>query len=178
MNYLRNDISAPPGQAQYTIVGRTPGDTASSPGAAINELLEAIAGGRQEAGSGSPAPGQPAVPDRALPAGLAPWQVRKVRDHIETSLSGLIRIAVLAGIARLSPGHFTRAFKASFGTTPLGYVNARRVERAKSMMLETADPLSQISLACGFTDQSHLSRVFRRLSGEPPSQWRRHHRQG
>lgn len=177
MNYLRNDISAPTGAAQYTIAGRTQGDAGGPQGAAINDLLEALVVGRQDADIVDPPLGRPPTPGRAPATGLAPWQVRKVRDHIEASLSGLIRVAVLANIARLSPGHFARAFKASFGTTPLGYVNARRVERAKSMMLETADPLCQISLACGFTDQSHLSRVFRRRSGQPPSQWRRQHRQ-
>jgi transcriptional regulator GlxA family with amidase domain len=108
-------------------------------------------------------------------SGLAPWQMLRVRDYVESTLSGAIDVACLARIAKLSASHFARAFRASFGATPAAYVVLRRVERAKSLMLETTEPLCRISLDCGFTDQSHLSRVFRRQVGQPPSQWRRRH---
>ena len=114
---------------------------------------------------------------RKAPSGLAPWQIRRVREHVEQALSGVVRVSGLAEIARLSTSHFTRAFKASFGIAPGTYVSGRRIERAKAMMLETAGPLCQISLECGFTDQAHLSRVFRRTTGQTPSRWRREHRQ-
>ena len=110
-------------------------------------------------------------------SGLAPWQMRKVRQHIESGLSGPIRVDGLATIAKLSSSHFSRAFKASYGTTPATYVSAKRVELAKTMMLGSDKPLCQIGLDCGFTDQAHLSRVFRRWTGQSPSAWRREHRQ-
>jgi len=113
---------------------------------------------------------------RKAPSGLAPWQIRKVREHVEQALSGVVRVSGLAEIARLSTSHFTRAFKASFGTAPGTYVSSRRIERAKALMLETRGSLCQISLDCGFTDQAHLSRVFRRFAGETPSRWRRENR--
>ena len=110
-------------------------------------------------------------------SGLAPWQMRKVRQYIEAGLSGPIRVDGLAAIARLSCSHFSRAFKASYGTTPATYVSSRRVELAKQIMLDTTNPLCQVGLDCGFTDQAHLSRVFRRWTGQSPSAWRREHRQ-
>ena len=110
---------------------------------------------------------------RSRPGGLAVWQQRKVSQAIEGELSAGISTARLAAIARLSASHFTRAFKSSFGRSPHAYVTWRRVERAKSMMLATRESLCQISLECGFSDQAHLSRVFRRAVGQSPSLWRR-----
>lgn len=111
-----------------------------------------------------------------VPSGLAPWQMLRVRDYVESALTGTIHVASLARVAKLSTSHFARAFRASFGVTPAAYVVVRRVERAKAMMLETTESLCRISLDCGFTDQSHLSRAFRRRVGQSPSQWRRWHR--
>jgi AraC family transcriptional regulator len=54
-------------------------------------------------------------------------------------------------------------------------VTARRLQRAKSLMLESNEPLSVIALLCGFTDQAHLSKLFRQHVGETPGAWRRRH---
>jgi AraC-like DNA-binding protein len=48
-----------------------------------------------------------------------------------------------------------------------------RLERAKQLMLTTRDPLSDIALRCGLADQAHLSKLFRRWTGETPNAWRR-----
>jgi AraC-like DNA-binding protein len=53
------------------------------------------------------------------------------------------------------------------------YVSRRRVERAKEMMVTTDQPLTAIASRCGFADQSHFGRVFRRLVGPSPGDWRR-----
>lgn len=105
--------------------------------------------------------------------GLAPWQVRRVVTHVETNLDGAIRSEDLAGIVRLNPCHFSRAFRNSFGMSPLEYVIRRRMERAQDLMLSTDAPLSQIALDCGLADQAHFSRMFRRTVGESPRIWRR-----
>jgi AraC-like DNA-binding protein len=55
----------------------------------------------------------------------------------------------------------------------MAYVAARRVERAKLMMTSTRERLTGIALACGFADQSHLNRHFRRVVGTSPGLWRR-----
>jgi len=105
--------------------------------------------------------------------GLAPWQIRKVASHVDAHLGRPIRNEDLAAIARLNPSHFGRAFRTSFGEPPHEYVIRRRVERAQGLMLSTGASLSEIALDCGLADQSHLTRLFRRIVGESPSAWRR-----
>jgi AraC-like DNA-binding protein len=105
--------------------------------------------------------------------GLAPWQIQLLTKHIEAQLGSRVDIAVMAGLVRLSRSHFSRAFKASLGIPPGAYVMSRRVERVKLMMTSTADSLAQIGLACGFSDQAHLSKSFRRRVGMSPGAWRR-----
>lgn len=107
--------------------------------------------------------------------GLAPWQVRRLARFVEENLHEIIRAEDLAGIARLSISHFSRAFRESFRQTPYAYVLDRRIARAKQMMAAGNEPLAQIALSCGMADQAHFSRLFRRLTGETPSQWRRRH---
>jgi AraC family transcriptional regulator len=119
------------------------------------------------------APLTSAAPPKPIRGGLAPWQVRRVKTHIETNLGAAITTKDLATLARLSSYHFCRTFRNSFGESPRGYVTRRRVERAQGLMLTTNTSLGQIAADCGFTDQAHLSRLFRRFVGETPSVWRR-----
>jgi AraC-like DNA-binding protein len=104
---------------------------------------------------------------------LAPWQVRKVTGYINAHLDQTIRNDELAAIARLHTSYFGRAFRNSLGETPHEYIMRRRIEHAQGLMLSTGASLSEIALDCGLADQSHLSRLFRRLEGESPSAWRR-----
>lgn len=115
----------------------------------------------------------PAAPRRRVGAGLAPWQARRVAAHVDENLGFSITIDQLASIAGLSSSYFCRAFKDSFGDPPHAYIMRRRVERAQTLMLQTREPLSQIALACGLSDQAHLCNLFRRLVGQSPSHWRR-----
>jgi transcriptional regulator GlxA family with amidase domain len=105
--------------------------------------------------------------------GLAPWQVRQVTTHIDMQLGGSITTDDLARIARLSPCHFSRAFRESFGDSPHKYVMRRRVERAQGLMLATDLALGQIAVECGLADQAHLCKLFLKIVGESPGMWRR-----
>lgn len=119
------------------------------------------------------------VPERPcahVPAergGLAGWQKRRVIEHVERHLDTSLLADDLAAVARLSTGHFSRAFKISMGETPHSYIIRCRIRRAQILMLETGDTLSQIAYACGLTDQAHLTRLFRRIVGTTPMIWRR-----
>lgn len=108
--------------------------------------------------------------------GLSRWQVRKVVEYIETNLERRIQIDDLTALARLSSRYFASSFKRSFGLPPHAYLIRRRVERAQELMLTTDMPLSEVSLACGLSDQPHLTRLFSRIVGETPAQWRRERR--
>ncbi len=112
-------------------------------------------------------------PTRRVAPGLVPWQARKVREFIDESLNSKIRLQDCAATVRLSTSHFSRAFKATFGTTVLDYIHRRRVERAQQLMLMSEQPLAQIALSCGFADQAHYCRVFRTMVGLSPNAWRR-----
>ncbi len=105
--------------------------------------------------------------------GLAPWQMRKVEAYIEERLAHPIPLNVLAELVSLSPNHFSRAFKKSYGKPPHAHILRRRIARAQRLMLRSVQPLSQIALACGFVDQSHFANRFRCTVGVPPNAWRR-----
>jgi AraC family transcriptional regulator len=105
--------------------------------------------------------------------GLAPWQVCRVLTHIEARLDAPITTAELATSVRLSPFHFSRAFRRSFNDSPHAYIIRRRVERAQGLMLTTTTPLAEIAVSCGLADQAHFTRLFRRFAGESPGAWRR-----
>lgn len=124
-----------------------------------------------------PGDGETGIADRrrAKPfrGGLAPWQIRRLKTHIEANLDATIRVKELAELVKLSSFHFCRTFRDSFGDSPHGYVMRRRLERAQGLMLSSNASLGQIAADCGLADQAHLSRLFRRFVGETPGTWRR-----
>ena len=109
--------------------------------------------------------------------GLARWQAKRALAYIEDSLGSKIEVREISKLVGLSSSHFSRAFKRSFGLSPMGYVSSLRVERAKLRMTSTRAPLIEIALACGFADQSHFSRSFSRRVGVSPGLWRRNHQE-
>jgi AraC-like DNA-binding protein/PAS domain-containing protein len=110
--------------------------------------------------------------------GLAPARANRVCEYIDSHLQENIALEVLAGIAQLSVHHFARAFRQTLGIPPHNYIVQRRVERAQQMLRNTELPLSEIAIAAGFTDQSHLARHFRTITGVSPSLARHRFRTG
>jgi transcriptional regulator of acetoin/glycerol metabolism/AraC-like DNA-binding protein len=104
--------------------------------------------------------------------GLSPAVTRRVCNYIEGHLDEKVRLDGLAALAGLSTDHFARAFHQSVGVPPHTYLLRRRLEQVEQMLRETHAPLSEIALATGFSDQSHLARHFRRWSGMSPRQVR------
>jgi AraC-like DNA-binding protein len=78
-----------------------------------------------------------------------------------------------SALAGMHPTHFVRAFRRYAGMTPGGYRRRERVRAASSLLLHSSTPLSRIALACGFSDQSHLTNVFREATGMAPRRYRR-----
>lgn len=105
--------------------------------------------------------------------GLAPWQVNRIASYVGENIAGQILLIELARLVNLSPSYFSTVFKASFGVSPHNYVLQQRIEYAKKQMSFTDSSFSEIALACGLSDQAHLSRTFRRITGMTPSAWRR-----
>jgi AraC family transcriptional regulator len=105
--------------------------------------------------------------------GLAAWQILRVRAYIDSNLHRTIHIRDLSAVARRSPAHFSRKFKLAVGESPHAYVVKRRLGRACHLMMTGAASLSEIALSVGFSDQSHLCRLFRQAFGQSPASWRR-----
>jgi AraC family transcriptional regulator len=105
--------------------------------------------------------------------GLAGRQRRIVDEHIEAHLTEQLSLLELAELAQLSPRHFARAFKESFGQPPHHYHLQRRVERAKSYLAKSEMSVTEIAVALGFADTSAFSTTFRRFTGGTPRAYRR-----
>ena len=129
---------------------------------ALHAHLSRAYGGMREAG-------------RRRAGGLAPWQLRMAQELIAANLTREQSLVEIADHCRLSVAHCARAFKASTGYTPHGWLQERRVDRARDLM-STELSLGEIAIACGFADQSHFTRVFTRIAGTTPGAWRRYRR--
>jgi AraC family transcriptional regulator len=105
--------------------------------------------------------------------GLAAWQIARVRAYIDNNLHRTIHVRDLSRVARRSPAHFSRKFKLAIGESPHAYVVRRRLEKACQLMMISAEPLSEIALSVGFSDQAHLCRLFRQAFSQSPASWRR-----
>jgi AraC family transcriptional regulator len=108
--------------------------------------------------------------------GLAPWQVRRVSEYLQADLAADSGLAELAMLVNLSTEHFARAFKVSTGLPPHAWLVAQRVERARELLAATSLPVEEIAAQVGYTEPSHLARMFRRAHGLSPTQYRRERR--
>ena len=108
-------------------------------------------------------------PEAPVRGGLTAWQQRTVSEYIEEHLSEQIMLATLAQLARLSPFHFCRAFKRSFGVSPHRYHTGRRIERAKMLLAQRKHSVTAVGLAVGFGETSSFTATFRKFTGETPS---------
>lgn len=91
-----------------------------------------------------------------------------VLSYLRDRLDQTITVDGLAKETGMSPSHFARVFKETLGSTPMQFVMAYRIEQSMKMMEDTARPLGDIALACGFADQAHFTRSFKQLTGQTP----------
>jgi AraC family transcriptional regulator len=103
---------------------------------------------------------------------LSPRRLRRVLDYVEAHLETEIALDDLARVAGASPYRFGQAFRRSVGATPYAYVLDQRVERAKRLLRETAEPVSEIAWACGFNSPTQFSTIFKRRTGVSPRRFR------
>ena len=105
--------------------------------------------------------------------GLSRERKARVLEFIYVNLGRQISLAELAGVAALSPYHFSRAFKNSLGVSPIRYLLNKRIRRAKRLLSGTITPLVVIASMCGFASQSHLGTAFQFATGKSPGAWRK-----
>lgn len=117
--------------------------------------------------------GEGPAPRSWINGGLGASRRRRIMDYIDDHLEDELSLADLAAQAGLTPHHFGKAFKASFGQPPWRYVNERRILRAKDMLRNGRHSITEIALHLGFASHSHFTDVFHKTAGTTPSRFRR-----
>ncbi len=106
--------------------------------------------------------------------GLGATRLQRVLAYVDAHLTENIGLQDMAIVAGLGQYHFSTMFKQSMNISPYRYVINQRIERSKSQLRQTDRAISDIALSCGFADQSHLTKHFRRLVGITPKAFREH----
>lgn len=106
-------------------------------------------------------------------AGLEIWQKVRAEEMLRAHLEGEIRIADLAAACQLSPSHFSRCFRQSFGTSVHQWLIKLRIDAAKDLLREPALSLADVGARAGFCDQAAFTRAFTTLEGTTPFRWRK-----
>jgi AraC family transcriptional regulator len=121
-----------------------------------------------------------AVDEAAIPDWLSsrrgrlnPHALARVVAFIDGNLGERLTLEALARAACMSRFHFSRAFRASTGESPMAYVARRRLESAERLLIEGGRALCEIAAALGFCDQSHFTRRFRDRTGLTPGEFAR-----
>ncbi|MBE9158561.1 helix-turn-helix transcriptional regulator [Nodosilinea sp. LEGE 06152] len=109
---------------------------------------------------------------RPYTAGLAPYQVKRVLEYIQAHLSQELSLDAMAAQVGLSRSHFAHQFKQAMGVAPHQYVSQQRVEKAQRLLRSRQIPITDIALECGFANQSHLTKVFKKHTGTTPKAYR------
>jgi AraC family transcriptional regulator len=105
--------------------------------------------------------------------GLPQSQLDRVIDYMKANLAQDLSIFDLATLASMSESHFSRSFKQSAGISPYQYLLQQRVERAKQLLEKRSIIISSIALDCGFANQTHLTKVFRQMTGMTPKAYQK-----
>ncbi|MCE7988777.1 MAG: AraC family transcriptional regulator [Caldilinea sp. CFX5] len=110
-------------------------------------------------------------PPQVYRMGQEPYAVTRLKEYMASHYSENISLETLSQLTHLSPYHLLRTFRAAVGIPPHAYLRQVRVQHAKEL-LAFGQPIADVALATGFTDQSHLTRWFKRLWGVTPAQFR------
>lgn len=99
-------------------------------------------------------------------------RLRRARDVMDRDYARPLDVPALARVALMSPGHFSRSFRAAYGETPYAYLMTRRVERAKALLRRGDLSVTEVCVAVGCTSLGSFSSRFTQLVGESPSAYR------
>lgn len=98
--------------------------------------------------------------------------LEKSIDYINENLSSKITIKQLADISCISENYYRRIFKKEFGTSPIEYINNKRILKAKEMLISGYFSIAQTAFACGFSEPKYFNAVFKKITGTSPTQFR------
>ncbi|MFG3254825.1 helix-turn-helix transcriptional regulator [Streptomyces sp. NPDC048172] len=106
-------------------------------------------------------------------------RLRRARDMMDRDYAQPLDVPALAREALMSPGHFSRGFRAAYGETPYSYLMTRRIERAKALLRRGDLSVTEVCFEVGCTSLGSFSSRFTELVGESPSAYRaRDHAEG
>ena len=103
-------------------------------------------------------------------------RLKYLTEYMELHLSDHMTLEELAAICNLSPGFLCRLFKQVYNEPIFSWLNRHRVQRAKSLLIETDKPIKDICITCGFNNESYFYRTFKRLTQMSPTSFRKIHR--
>lgn len=109
----------------------------------------------------------------ASASSLAEGTVRKAYEYIHENYIGDCRLKTIAEAISVSPNYLHTLFKSSMGITPYEYAVAKRIEKAKDLIMTGEYTMLEIALAVGFCSQSHFNKVFLQKTGMTPVEYRR-----
>ena len=109
---------------------------------------------------------------RTYRGGLTPARLRKVTEFVHAKIEDNLSLEDLADSVQLSTAHFSQMFRKTTGQTPHQFVLQQRMEAAKYMLRRAEARVLDVAVACGFKTQQHFARVFRRICGTSPTEFR------
>ncbi len=98
--------------------------------------------------------------------------LRRARDLIDREYARPLDVATLARVALMSPAHFARQFRASYGETPYAYLMTRRIERAQALLRRGDLSVTEVCIAVGCSSLGSFSARFTQIVGETPTAYR------
>ena len=104
---------------------------------------------------------------------LSPGMLRRLVQHVETNIGKRVSVEELAELAGFSRSHFSRAFQSATGESPQEFIIARRISRARDLLVEADSSIAEIAAHTGFTSHAHLSAAFKKRLGVSPAAYRK-----
>jgi AraC-like DNA-binding protein len=118
--------------------------------------------------------GRNSIPTDGLSSeGLSPSQLRRVSRFINANLDRNVMLPELAAEAGLSPAYFAQRFRHAMGASPHQFLLKCRIDKAKCLLSGSNSPVFDVALVCGFQTQQHFARIFKRITGQSPTEFRR-----
>ena len=111
-------------------------------------------------------------PVRMYQGGLTPARLRRIKELVHAKIESELTLHEMAQAVQLSIAHFSQMFRKSTGESPHQFVLRQRIERAKQMLRAAEARILDVAIACGFKTQQHFARVFRRVCGTSPTEYR------
>jgi AraC-like DNA-binding protein len=100
-------------------------------------------------------------------------RMKRVLEYIHSNISYQLNVEELSDLAHVTKPYFIKLFKREFGISPIQYINSKKVERAQLLLFTTNKTIKEVAYTLGFSDQNYFIRIFRKMTGTTPEEYRR-----